>query len=207
MYAGETVQWTQISGDSGAIIVSPTNPTTLVTNISDAGDPYTFRYTLTNSNTGCVFTKDYHVQYNGATRSIVANNGNDMVGSCNATVFTIPLTVTGSGVNQYRIVSGPDTSPLAPFPTALQDVGDSLTLTLTTSGEYTVEFIRSQNGSLTSGCDYGFDTLNILVSGDPTPSNAGSDVSLPCGDTSTMLSGVVTGEGMHFWSQLSGIKP
>lgn len=204
LYAGETVQWTQIAGDSGAIIVSPTNPTTLVTNISDAGDPYTFRYTLTNSNTGCVFTKDYHVQYNGATRSIVANNGNDMVGSCNATVFTIPLTVTGSGVNQYRIVSGPDTSPLAPFPTALQDVGESLTLTLTTSGEYTVEFIRSQNGSLTSGCDYGFDTLNILVSGDPTPSNAGSDVSLPCGDTSTMLSGVVTGEGMHFWSQLSG---
>ncbi|MFC4479175.1 PKD domain-containing protein [Flavobacterium chungangensis] len=204
LYAGETVQWTQIAGDSGAVIVSPTNPTTLVTNISDQGDPYTFRYTLTNSNTGCIFTKDYHVQFNGATRTIVANNGNDMVGSCNATVFTIPLTVTGSGVNQYRIVSGPDSSPLAPFPTALQDVGDSLTLTLTTSGDYTVEFIRSQNGSLTSGCDYGFDTLNILVSGDPTPSNAGSDVSLPCGDTSTMLSGVVTGEGMHFWSQLSG---
>ncbi|WP_343585876.1 gliding motility-associated C-terminal domain-containing protein [Flavobacterium sp.] len=204
LYAGETVQWTQIAGDTGAVIVSPTNPTTLVTNISDAGDPYTFRYTLTNNNTGCVFTKDYHVEYNGATRSIVANNGDDMVGSCNATVFTIPLTVTGTGINQYRIVTGPDTSPLAPFPTALQDAGNSLTLTLTTPGEYTVEFIRSQNGSILAGCDYGFDTLNILVSGDPTPSNAGSDVSLPCGDTSTMLSGVVTGEGMHFWSQLSG---
>jgi len=127
-----------------------------------------------------------------------------MVGSCDATVFTIPLTVTGSGVNQYRIVSGPANSPLAPFPTALQDVGNSLTLTLTVAGDYTVEFIRSQDGSLTSGCDYGFDTLNILASGDPTPSNAGSDVSLPCGDTSTMLSGVATGDGMHFWSQLSG---
>ncbi|MCM0666844.1 PKD domain-containing protein [Flavobacterium tyrosinilyticum] len=204
LYAGETVQWTQISGDPGAVIVSPTNPTTLVTNISDLGDPYKFRYTLTNSNTGCVFTKDYNIQYNGATRTIVANNGNDMVGSCNATVFTIPLTVTGTGVNQYRIVSGPDTSPLGPFPTTLQDVGNSLTLTLTASGEYTVEFIRSQNGSIAAGCDYGFDTLNILASGDPTPSNAGSDVSLPCGDTSTMLSGVATGEGMHFWSQLSG---
>lgn len=204
LYAGETVQWTQISGDSGAVIVSPTNPTTLVTNISDLGDPYKFRYTLTNSNTGCVFTKDYNIQFNGATRTIVANNGDDMVGSCDATVFTIPLTVTGTGVNQYRIVSGPDTSPLGPFPTALQDVGNSLTLTLTASGEYTVEFIRSQNGSIAAGCDYGFDTLNILASGDPTPSNAGSDVSLPCGDTSTMLSGVATGEGMHFWSQLSG---
>ncbi|WP_414654787.1 DUF11 domain-containing protein, partial [Flavobacterium sp. UBA4854] len=204
LYAGETVQWTQIAGDPGAVIVSPTNPTTLVTNISDAGDPYTFRYTLTNNNTGCVFTKDYHVEYNGATRTIVANNGDDMVGSCNATVFTIPLTVTGTGVNQYRIVTGPDTSPLAPFPTALQDAGNSLTLTLTEPGEYTVEFIRSQNGSILAGCDYGFDTLNILASGDPTPSNAGSDVNLPCGDTSTILSGVVTGEGMHFWSQLSG---
>ncbi|MDQ6531411.1 gliding motility-associated C-terminal domain-containing protein [Flavobacterium sp. LHD-85] len=204
LYAGETVQWTQITGDPGAVIVSPTNPTTLVTNISDSGDPYKFRYTLTNNNTGCIFTKDYNVQFNGATRTIVANNGDDMVGSCNATVFTIPLTVTGTGINQYRIVTGPDNSPLAPFPTALQDVGNSLTLTLTEAGEYTVEFIRSQNGSILAGCDYGFDTLNILVSGDPTPSNAGSDVSLPCGDTSTMLSGVVTGDGMHFWSQLSG---
>ncbi len=204
LYAGETVQWTQISGDTGAVIVSPTNPTTLVTNISDSGDPYKFRYTLTNANTGCVFTKDYNIQYNGATRTIVANNGNDIAGSCNATVFTIPLTVTGTGVNQYRIVNGPSTSPLAPFPTALQNVENSLTLTLTESGEYTVEFIRSQNGTLPVGCDFGFDTLNILVSGDPTPSNAGSDVSLPCGDTSTMLSGVATGDGMHFWSQLSG---
>ncbi|RXM44993.1 gliding motility-associated C-terminal domain-containing protein [Flavobacterium sp. YO64] len=204
LYAGETVQWTQIAGDTGAQIISPTNPTTLVKNISDSGDPYTFRYTLTNANTGCVFTKDYNVQYNGATRTIVANNGNDIVGSCNATVFTIPLTVTGTGVNQYRITHGPDNSPLAPFPTALKDVGNSLTLTLTTPGDYIVEFVRSQNGSLNVACDYGFDTLNILVSGAPTPSNAGSDVSLPCGDTTTMLSGVMTDDGLHFWSQLNG---
>lgn len=86
LYTGETVQWTQISGDPGAVIVSPTNSTTLVTNISSTGGPYKFRYTLTNNNTGCIFTKDYNVQFNGSTRSIVANNGNDMVGSCNATV-------------------------------------------------------------------------------------------------------------------------
>jgi len=204
LYAGETVQWTQISGDPGAVIVSPANPTTLITNISDSGDPYKFRYTLTNTNTGCIFTKDYNIQYNGALRTITANNGNDIVGSCNATVFTIPLSVTGTGVNQYRIVTGPDSSPLGPFPTPLQNTGNSLTLTLTAPGEYTVEFVRSENGTLPVGCDYGFDTLNILVSGAPTPSNAGSDVSLPCGDTSTLLSGVATEEGMHFWSQLSG---
>lgn len=204
LYAGETVQWTQIEGDTGAVIVSPTNPTTLVTNISDAGDPYRFRYTLTNSNTGCIFTKDYIVQFNSPTRTIVANNGDDLIGNCNATVFTIPLTVTGTGYNQYRIVSGPAGSPLGPFPTAYTNVGNSLTLTLTTSGEYIVEFVRKQDGSLPIGCDYGFDSLNILVSGEPTPSNAGSDVSLPCGDTTTVLSGVATDEGMHFWSQLSG---
>ncbi|PTS94828.1 hypothetical protein DBR27_17485, partial [Flavobacterium sp. HMWF030] len=124
--------------------------------------------------------------------------------SCNATVFTIPLTVTGTGVNQYRITNGPDNSPLGPFPTALKDVGNSLTLTLTTAGDYTVEFVRSQNGALNVGCNYGFDTVNILVSGAPTPSNAGSDVSLPCGDTSTLLSGVSTDDGLHFWSQLNG---
>ncbi|UPZ14215.1 PKD domain-containing protein [Flavobacterium humidisoli] len=204
LYADETVQWTQIEGDSGAVIASPQSPTTLVTNISDLGDPYRFRYTLTNNNTGCVFSKDYIVQYNSSTRTITANNGNDMAGACNATVFTIPLTVTGTGYNQYRIVTGPSSSPLGPFPTALQNVGNSLTLTLTASGEYNIEFIRRQDGSLPIGCDYGFDSLNILVSGEPTPSNAGSDVSLPCGDTSTLLSGVATEEGLHFWSQLSG---
>ncbi|RKR09090.1 putative repeat protein (TIGR01451 family) [Flavobacterium sp. 81] len=204
LYAGETVQWTQITGDPGAIIVSPTNPTTLITNISDSGDPYKFRYTLTNSNTGCVFTKDYNIQYNSATRTITANNGDDLVGSCNATVFTIPLTVTGTGYNQYSIVAGPSASPLGPFPTPLKDIGNSLTLTLTAPGDYIVEFIRKQDGSLPIGCDYGFDSLNILVSGEPTPSNAGSDVSLPCGDTSTLLSGVMTDVGLHFWSQLSG---
>ncbi|MHC0443562.1 hypothetical protein, partial [Flavobacterium sp. 3-210] len=59
LYAGETVQWTQVSGGAGAVIVSPTNPTTLITNISSTGAPYRFRYTLTNSNTGCIFSKDY----------------------------------------------------------------------------------------------------------------------------------------------------
>jgi len=204
LYAGETVQWTQISGDTGAVIVSPENPTTLVTNISDSGDPYTFRYTLTNTNTGCIFTKDYNIQYNGPSRTITANNGDDIAGSCDAMVFTIPLTVTGTGVNQYRIAAGPSGSPLGPFPTALQNIGNSLTLTLTTPGDYTVEFIRSQNGSLPVGCDFGFDTINIFVSGEPTPSNAGSDVSLPCGDTATLLSGVSTDQGTHYWSQLSG---
>ncbi|TDP03209.1 PKD domain-containing protein [Flavobacterium sp. 245] len=205
LYAGETVQWSVVSGGPpNAIIASPTNPTTLVTNISEAGSPYRFRYTLTNTNTGCIFTKDYIVQYNGPTRTIVANNGDDIVGSCNATVFTIPLAVTGTGSNQYRIVSGPVLSPLGPFPTALQDTGNSLTLTLTAPGDYTVEFIRKQTGALTVQCDYGFDTINVLVSGEPTPSNAGTDVSLPCGDTATILSGVSTDDGLHFWSQLSG---
>ncbi|CAM3446471.1 PKD domain-containing protein [Flavobacterium chungbukense] len=204
LYAGETVQWTQISGDTGAVIAAPSNPTTLITNISDSGDPYTFRYTLTNTNTGCVFSKDYTIQYNGPTRTITANNGDNIAGSCDATVFTIPLTVTGTGVNQYRIAAGPSGSPLGPFPTALQNVGNSLTLTLTAPGDYTVEFVRSQNGSLPVGCDFGFDTINIFVSGEPTPSNAGSDVNLPCGDNSTLLSGVSTNQGTHYWSQLSG---
>ncbi|WP_163401054.1 DUF11 domain-containing protein, partial [Flavobacterium fluviatile] len=204
LYAGETVEWTQIAGDTGAVIVTPTNPTTLITNISDSGDPYTFRYTLTNSNTGCVFTKDYNIRYNGATRTIIANNGDNIVGACDATVFTIPIAVTGTGVNQYRIVTGPSGSPLGPFPTPLQSVGSSLTLTLETPGGYALEFIRSQNGSLPVGCDYGFDSLVIFTSGQPVPSNAGSDVSLPCGTTSTTLSGVVSPDGTHVWNQLSG---
>ena len=205
LYAGETVQWTRVSGNAGAVIVSPTNSTTLVTNLLSTGGPYVFRYTLTNNNTGCTSTKDYTITYSGPTRTIIANGGRDIRGVCDASVFTIPLTVTGSGSNKYRIVSGPAGSPLEPFPSGFKDIsGNSLTLTLTKAGNYVVEFVRRETGSLAVGCDSGFSKINILVSNRPTLSNAGTDISLPCGDTKVTLAGVDTPDGFHYWDQLSG---
>ncbi|WP_417353157.1 PKD domain-containing protein, partial [Flavobacterium alkalisoli] len=204
LYANETVEWTQIEGDPGAVIESPNNPTTLVTNISNSGDPYTFRYTLTNSVTGCVFTKDYIVHFSGPTRTIEANGGNNIHGACNETDFSIPLVTTGNGVNRYRIVSGPAASPLGPFPTSPSNVGSTLNISLTVSGTYIIQFARVPNGDLPVGCDYGFDTITIVVSGDPTPSNAGSNISLDCGVTSTQLAGVPPVVGISAWTQLSG---
>ncbi|WP_166922032.1 PKD domain-containing protein [Flavobacterium poyangense] len=209
LFAGETVLWTQIGGATlpPGSIQSPSSPTTLVTNISDAGDPYRFRYTLTNSNTGCIFTKDYIVEYKGATRSISVNGGNDLYGDCEQTQFTIPITVTGTGYNRYRILDGPVGSPLGPFPTAPVQIGDtSVTLpNLTIPGTYSLQFARTEDGNLPVGCDYGFDSIAVIVSAQATPSNAGSDVSLNCGETIAPLEGVgITAQGTSYWTQLSG---
>ncbi|WP_348799710.1 PKD domain-containing protein [Flavobacterium adhaerens] len=201
-YANETVLWTQ-TGGGACTIQSPTSPTTLITGISDAGDPYTFRYTLTNSLTGCTSYKDYVIEYKASDRTISA--GDNIFGECDQTDFSIPLTVTGSGVNKYRILSGPATSPLAPFPTSPKNVGNQLNISLTESGNYILQFVRSETGELPIGCDYGFDNLAIVVSANAIPSNAGSDVVLACGVTEAPLAGVgISGAGNHYWTQVSG---
>ncbi|MHA3789177.1 PKD domain-containing protein [Flavobacterium hauense] len=207
LYAGETVQWTQVGGTTlpPGSIQSPNSPSTLVTGINDAGDPYRFRYALTNNNTGCTFSKDYIVEYRGSSRTITVNNGDDLFGACNETDFSIPIVTTGTGISRYRILSGPATSPLAPFPTAGQNVGTVLNISLTEPGTYVLQFLISETGELPLDCDYGYDSMTIVVSGSPTPSNAGSDVNLACGLTTAPLAGVGTAPtGSHYWTQLSG---
>ncbi|MEN2401440.1 hypothetical protein GKZ90_0016740, partial [Flavobacterium sp. MC2016-06] len=207
LYAGETVLWTQTGGSTSPLpnIESPTNPTTLITGISEAGDPYTFRYTLTNSVTGCISTKDYVVEYKATDRTILANNGDNIFGDCDQTDFSIPIAVTGTGTNKYRFLTGPISSPLGPFPTNAVVVGNNLNVTLIEPGTYILQFVRSETGDLPVGCDYGFDSITIVVSADATPSNAGSDVNLDCGVTVAPLSGVgISGAGNHYWTQISG---
>ncbi|MFD0992435.1 PKD domain-containing protein, partial [Tenacibaculum geojense] len=202
-FAGETVTWTMISG-TGAVIQSPNSPSTLVTNLSSANDPYIFRYTLTNSNTGCSTFRDYRVRFRGSSRTISANNGDDIFGACGQTDFSIPITTTGSGSNRYRIASGPSDSPLAPFPTSYSSVGNNLNISLLEEGTYVLEFVRSEGGQLPTGCSDGFDSINITVSANTNQPNAGVDFSLSCGDTTTSLVGNVPTAGTPYWSQISG---
>ena len=159
-FAGETVTWTQIGGTAlpGGSIQSPNSPTTVISNLSPAGDPYTFRYRLVNSNTGCDSFRDYRVVFRGSSRTITVNSGNDIFGACAQTNFNIPFSTTGSGFNQYRIVSGPADSPLAPFPTSLANAGGSnLNIDLVEEGTYVLEFVRREGGELSSGCSDGFE--------------------------------------------------
>ncbi|WP_121666229.1 PKD domain-containing protein [Mesonia aquimarina] len=205
-FAGETVEWTQIGGGTlpPGSIQTPNNSSTLITNLSNSNDPYTFRYTLENANTGCSFSKDYTVEYKSTNRTIVANQGNNFFGECNQTNFTIPLETTGSGSNKYKILSGPASSPLGPFPTGIMNVGNELNIDLTVGGIYVINFARVENGSLPAGCSNGFDSITVFVSDAATPSNAGSDENLACGVTTGTLSGVSTSSGGAVWSQLSG---
>ncbi len=206
-FAGETVSWTQTGGSditlSGGSISEPNSPTTLVSGLSSAGDPYTFRYTITNP-FGCSISRDYIIRFRGSSRTITANTGNDIFGVCGQTNFNIPLQTTGTGFNRYTIVSGPATSPLGPFPNSSANPGGLLNIDLITEGTYVFEFVRTEGGQLPIGCSDGFDTINIHVSRPATPANGGTDTSLPCGTTEADLVGNPITSGTSIWSQISG---
>ena len=207
-FAGETVSWTQIGGTmlpSGSI-ASPTSPTTVINNLTSPGDPYTFRYQLINSTTGCTSFRDYRVEFRGSSRSVevTTNGGNNILGACGQTVFDIQLNNTGSGFTNYQIVSGPAGSPLGPFPTTSTFAGGAINVDLSTEGTYVFEFVRTEGGELPLGCTDGFDTINVTVSSNNNTPNAGLDFSEACGSASTNLIGNVPTAGTPIWSQISG---
>lgn len=201
-FAGETVEWVQTSGNV-VTVEQPNNSSTLVTGIAP-GSTYRFRYTITNTITNCISSRDYVVRFRNSTNTIVANAGNDIEGVCGQTQFTIPMTYSGSGVNRYQIVEGPVDSPLGPFPNTLRSLSGNLELELLTAGTYVINFYKSQNGLSQVGCTDGFDSLNIIVSAEPVQPNAGTSVNLQCGITSATLSGNTTTDETSLWSQISG---
>ncbi|WP_165872170.1 DUF11 domain-containing protein, partial [Tenacibaculum sp. M341] len=207
-FAGEIVSWTQIGGTAlpSGSIVSPNSPTTVINNLVDPGGPYTFRYRLTNSATGCDSFRDYRIRFRGSSRTVevTTNGGNDIFGACGQTNFDIQLNNTGTGSTRYQIVSGPAGSPLGPFPTSSASAGGAINVDLLTEGTYVFEFVRSEGGALPLGCSDGFDTINVTVSTNTNAPFAGLDFNVACGDFSTDLIGNVPTAGTPIWSQLSG---
>ena len=202
-FAGEQVTWLQTSGPA-VTIVSPNSPSTLVTGLV-ASNTYNFSYTLENTSSLCSDSRNYRIRYRDGNNTISANGGNDLIGACGQTAFTIPFTNTGNGRNRYQILSGPASSPLAPFPTSFSNTGNNnLNIDLFVEGTYVFNFNRRQGGVLQVGCEDGFDSINVVVSSAPITSNAGTPVSLPCGATFTTLSGNATTDEVSLWSQISG---
>ena len=201
-YANETVAWAFVSGPVVPVIANSTNPSTLVTGFTVTGT-YTFSYTLTNTITACTSTRNYRVRFYTASQIITANTGNDIIGTCGQTVFDIPFTYSGGGSRSYQIVSGP--AAAGPYPLAIQTAGGTnVNETLTIPGTYIMDFSISVGGQMQTNCQDGFDSINIIVSGVPIPTNAGTDVNLPCGDTATTLTGNVIANAITTWSQISG---
>lgn len=197
-FAGEVVQWTQVSGPVNVHINTPNNPSTIVTGFSKPGF-YTFNYTITNTNTGCSGNSLVRcVRYEAGT----VNGGPDQVLPCNVTEVTIPTDTTGYGFLIYRIVNGP--AGCFNYPTLFQNPNKFKGLNL--PGTYRIE-VNFQFGA---ECEAVSDFVDVTVSRTPTGSNAGTYQTFTCTSTSTQLAGnnpALTGLGCGIWSQVSGPNP
>ncbi|WP_166961061.1 DUF11 domain-containing protein, partial [Yeosuana marina] len=209
-FTNETVLWEQIDGNPAVTIVDPTSSTTQVTGLV-APNTYQFRYTITNSITGCASRSSVNIIYNTSPISILVDSGNDLIlGACGQTSFNVPYTSTSGNRTQYSIVSGPSASTLT-FPTPYVNLGSANNGTATINsfdvpGNYTVNFRRIRNGNLFVGnCNQANDDIVIAVSNPISGSNAGSDQTFICGQTSGSLAGSVILPGeTSVWSQISG---
>ncbi|WP_282085892.1 PKD domain-containing protein [Aquimarina algiphila] len=202
-FTNETVLWEQIGGPA-ATIESPTNSTTQITGLSNPNS-YQFRYTITNTVTGCTSSATARVRYNAGAISIVVNSGNDIAGTCGQTSFSVPFAITGGNRTEFSIINGPADSSIT-FPTTYQNAGNSPTTinVFDVSGTYRVNFRRIRTGDL-QGCDEANDAINIIVSLNPSGSNAGSPQFFVCGQVNGNLAGSPIQDGeLSVWSQVSG---
>jgi len=194
---------------------------------------YQFRYTITNDNTetavgagdACDSFGTVNVSFETSNVTIELNNGNgDITGTCNQSTIPIPLSTSGGNQTRYRIVSGPVdnlNTPSISYPTSLSGLGtgnlsggvfsldflDHLGLTNVTelpAGIYTLEFQRNQTGGFLTNCSNAVASINITIIRNPTQPSAGGDVTLNCGDQTTVVRGNDFLIGSSIWSQVDG---
>lgn len=199
-FAGETVQWTQTAGPSGATVSSPSSPSTTVTGL-DGSSTYGFRYTITNTTSGCSSDSTITVGYNTAP-SITVNGGVKTITlSCGTTTVSVPYTFSGGNATQYRIVSAPSgygtlpaywSTPTGPSPQPFYGIS--------TAGTYVMRFMRTGG----TGCAAAYDDVTVIVSKAPSLSRAGTYQTLACNVVSTSLAGNVPATGTGSWSQVGG---
>ncbi len=201
-FAGETVSWVQTSGPSGAVILDDDKSTTQVSGL-DGNSTYRFLYTVTNNSTGCDDAEEVIVRYTTSTISILANGGDDILAECGITEVSIPFTTTGSGGNSYSIVSGPVGSTIVDSG-SFQNSSSPLNIDFDLEGTYTVLLRKSVSGALQTGCSEATDAINVTISLNPTPANAGTGQTLDCDITSTSVTGNLVEVGNSLWTQISG---
>lgn len=163
-----TGRWSQVGGAGGAIITSPTSPSTAITNLSDG--QYTFRWTITNG--ACSSSYDDIIVF-ASTSPSTPNAGFDKT-VCGATTVTMTANAIGVGTGYWNIISGPNA------PVITTNSSPTTTVTSLTTGTYRFTW-NSRNGLCPTQSD------EVIVTVVPAAS-AGSNQTL-CGTTTTSLKG------------------
>ncbi len=201
LYINETVEWVQTAGPLGVTIEDSTSSVTEVTGL-DGTSTYEFSYTITNDTTGCEDACTITVSYFNDAPTITILDDH-IYPNCDATDASIPFTFTGSGSNQYSIISGPVISGVT-YPTEWASTGVSPALIegLDSIGTYNIQFRRYT--SVNVSCGTAYDDVQVTTSQSPTASNAGTDQIVDCNVDTTELIGNTPAVGVGTWSQVYG---
>jgi len=178
-YINETVLWTKTNGPDP---VSFANSTSSVTEVSglDGSSTYTFTYRISNAVTNCYSEADVDVEFFPNAPTIEIELPSDQIlTDCDVHSIEIPFSFTGSGTNQYRILSGPITAGLT-IPTEWSNAGSSpLTVQhLDSLGTYVIQMRRYTTIGVSCGTAY--DEVSVITSLPPSLSNAGTSQILNC---------------------------
>ena len=201
LYTNETGKWVKTSGPSGAIIEDTLNPITMITGLNGSNS-YVFRYTITNSLTGCSSNNTTTISYSlPASIDITVDQ---TILPCGQTFAVIPYTSSGGGNVQWSIISGPKTPSFPTIPTTFANAsGSPLTINgLTVSGTYVIRLKKSSGTG--PSCNTVYDDVTVVVSANPTGSNSGTKQILACNVTQTALAGNNPYVGIGSWTQVSG---
>lgn len=200
-YINETGIWTKVSGPAGDVIVSPNSNITSITGLNGTNS-YTYRYTITNSLTGCSASNTTNISY--SPTALIDITPVQTILPCGQTFAVIPYTTSGGGTVQWSIVSGPKTPTYPTIPTNYANAsGSPLTINgLTVSGTYVIRLKKSSG--IGPSCNTSYDDVTVVVSANPTGSNSGTKQILACNITQTALAGNLPYVGIGTWTQVSG---
>ncbi len=199
-YVGETILWTQTSGPGGAIITTDASSSTTITGL-DGSSNYSFTYTIISPvSVSCTSADVINISYTNPP-TITVDGGSDYVSvPCGNNSILIPYIATGGNNVQWSIISAPTPGGLTSY---ANTSGGNVTISnLNEPGTYLVRFRNQSNGAI--GCPNAFDDINLVVSKNPTASNAGTNQVLACNVVATDLAGNVPIVGVGVWSQVSG---
>ena len=179
-----TGNWSQISGDGGAIISDITNHNATVSNLITG--VYIFRWTITNG--ACLSNfDDVKLTISSPPSDAIAGLDQTLCGaSATSAILGATPPIIGSG--QWVQASGPNIAVITNNTLA------NTTIRNLTNGSYTFRWVVTGGPS----CPQSTDDVVINIS---LPANAGSDQNL-CNLNSTTLSGNTGSIGI--WSQIAG---
>lgn len=196
--SNETVNWTQATNLT-ATIENPTSTSTVIRDLDGVG-PYTFRYQIVNSVTGCLTNHYRSITYTTPT-SLAIISPQNIILPLDSNTAEVIYQFQGGNKTVYALISSPSGTVASPqyivsnSPQIINDLNEA--------GQYIIRFKRISEGGI-GNCLESFVDVVINTSFTPLSSNAGTDLVLGCNINSATLVGNQLSFEFGTWTQVSG---